>query len=348
MCELPISGSPGQEKGAGTVAPATEHPLATVCDPLVRGDSVLASKARAATSAAIRQHGVLTRRQVLDLGYSDSAIGRLIGTGRWQRLYRGVYLIVPPTDSLRARLIAIALRVPGRTWISHGSAAALWEILPDSGNPIEVTTCGNLKDTTLRVHRVAALDVVDRAVLEGVPVTGVERTLIDLAGVVRRTVLEGAVSEALRLRLTDVNRLRKRAEALSCPGRRGAPLLRKMLDEWAGSRAAESALELAFGRLSRQQGLPPGVRQFEVRERGRFVARVDVAYPSEKLAVELDGYRWHGGAGRWRADLARRNLLTKLGWRVVHLTWQDVRSSPEEVAALLRDALGTGNQASAS
>lgn len=301
---------------------------------------MLASKARAATGAAIRQHGVLARRQALDIGYSDSAIGRLIGTGRWQRLYRGVYQVVPPTDSLRARLVAIALRAPGRTWISHRSAAALWGILPDRGNLIEVTTSASLRDRTIRVHRVASLDPLDRAELDSVPVTGVERTLVDLAAVVPRTVLEGAVSEALRQRLTHVERLLERAEALSRPGRRGAPVLRKMLDEWAGSRPAESALEIAFARLLKQQGLPPGVRQLEVRERGRFVARVDVGYPFEKVAVELDGYRWHGGAGRWRADLARRNLLTKLGWRVIHLTWADVQSNPEETAALLREALG--------
>lgn len=328
------------------MAPATERHHETLFDLEMRGDTLLASKARAATNAAVQQHGVLTRRQVLDLGYSDSAIGRLVATGRWERLYRGVYLIVPPTDALRTRLVAIALRTPGQTWVSHRSAAALWKILPPNGNRIEITTSGNDRDRTIRVHRVTTLDAADRATLEGVPITGVERTLFDLSGVVAANDLEGAVSEALRLRLTGISRLRERVDALSSPGRRGGPLLRRILDEWACSRPAESALEIAFGRLVRQHGLPRGVRQFEVRASGRFVARVDVAYPKQMLAVELDGYRWHAGADRWRADLARRNLLTQLGWRVIHLTWQDVRSNPEETAGLVREALGICNHAS--
>jgi very-short-patch-repair endonuclease len=76
-----------------------------------------------------------------------------------------------------------------------------------------------------------------------------------------------------------------------------------------------------------------------VREDGRFVARLDFAYPLPKIAIEADGYRWHGDVLQWRADLGRRNALTRLGWRVLHFTWDDVKCRPGEVAATIERAL---------
>lgn len=70
-----------------------------------------------------------------------------------------------------------------------------------------------------------------------------------------------------------------------------------------------------------------------------MVARLDFAYPEILLAIEADGFRHHGDKAGWNRDLARRNALTALGWRVIHVTWDDLRERPREIVRHLREAI---------
>jgi very-short-patch-repair endonuclease len=88
--------------------------------------------------------------------------------------------------------------------------------------------------------------------------------------------------------------------------------------------------------------LPEPETQYPVYEHGRVIARLDLAYPDRKLAIEADGYRWHAGRARWQSDLARRNRLTALGWRIIHVTWSDLRDRPDEVVERVRRAFMFG------
>lgn len=97
-------------------------------------------------------------------------------------------------------------------------------------------------------------------------------------------------------------------------------------------------------RCIRRGRLPEPARQFEVRDRGKLFARVDLAYPDVRLAIEADGYRYHSGRVAWQRDLERRNSLTSLGWRVIHVTWNDVVSGGERVLVEIRQALGNPGQ----
>jgi very-short-patch-repair endonuclease len=62
------------------------------------------------------------------------------------------------------------------------------------------------------------------------------------------------------------------------------------------------------------------------------------AYPQARLAIETDGYGYHSGRRRWQHDLARRNAITLLGWRVIHVTWDDLVRRPDAVIATVRAA----------
>jgi very-short-patch-repair endonuclease len=73
---------------------------------------------------------------------------------------------------------------------------------------------------------------------------------------------------------------------------------------------------------------PSPVAQYEVRDGTRLVARVDFAYPEARLAIEADGYRFHGTHRQWKKDLKRRTILAGLGWRVLHFSWEDVHDRP--------------------
>jgi very-short-patch-repair endonuclease len=176
----------------------------------------------------------------------------------------------------------------------------------------------------------------DRSAVGVIPCTTIERTLVDIGAVVPPRRLEALVVEACR-GPTTIALLRER---LTRPaGRSGAARLRKLLDDWGDLSPPESVLESSLRRLMRRHRLPLGHPQWPVVHRGRIVARVDVAYPDRRIAIEADGYRWHGNAARWRDDLARRNALAQLGWRVLHFTWTDVHRHPERVATEIRGAL---------
>lgn len=170
-----------------------------------------------------------------------------------------------------------------------------------------------------------------------IPVTSVARTLLDLSAVVNPLQVEVALESALRARLTTIAKLE---DVLHRSGRTvaGRALLAALLDR--PKTATESALEAIVWRELTRGGLPEPVRQHRILDQtGRFVARVDFAYPDALLAIEADGFRFHSSRGDWQRDRNRHNALTRLGWIIYRVTWEDATERPsrmiDEVAALL-------------
>jgi very-short-patch-repair endonuclease len=147
-----------------------------------------------ATIAALarRQHGVVTRRQLLEAGVTDAMLEARLGAQRFRRLHRGVYL-VGPLQPPRAAEMAAVLAGGAGTHVSHTHAAALHRLLPPSRPPIHVTVqgvdCGRVAG--LRAHRVVRLTPEETGEVEGIPVTSPARTLVDIANVVSRRHLDG-------------------------------------------------------------------------------------------------------------------------------------------------------------
>lgn len=154
--------------------------------------------------------------------------------------------------------------------------------------------------------------------LGGIPITRPERTLIDLASTLSLDSLEGVLDEFLRRDLAQLPRLAKRLNASNRPGVRR---LRRLVDERRGSRISESELETRLLRALREEGLPLPVRQFEIRDGDRLIARADFAYPDVKLAIEAYGRGHHSTWSDLEHDLTRQNELIVLGWRVIVVTW---------------------------
>lgn len=178
----------------------------------------------------------------------------------------------------------------------------------------------------------------DVTVIAGVKVTTPTRTLIDLAAVVSTDRLEAALDDALRRGLTS---LRKLEAALRSPGapRRGIATLARLLAGRSPGRVPESALERRLAALLVRSGLPKPVAQYEVREGSRVVARVDLAYPGFKLALEADGYAFHADRSAWERDRLRDNDLVGLGWTVLRFTKEQMQSQPVRVVAQVRRVL---------
>ena len=283
---------------------------------------------------ARRQQGLLTRQQLLSTGLSPRSIGRRLAIGRLTVVHPGVYRVSGSPDSQEQRVLAACLWSDGVA--SHRTAAALWNL--DGVVPIclEITTPRRVRSQQIKVYR-GRLPAEHVTKIGRTPVTTVPRTLFDLGSVADTATVEAAVTDALRRKRTTLTRLRSCLDEAGGKGRPGASVLRSIL-ETIGMQPVESVLELLL-RLLRRHGLPEPVCQFDIRKGSTLVARVDVAYPELRLAIEADGFRFHSGPGSWERDLARRNELTALGWHVIHVTWADLNERPQRVAEQVRQAL---------
>ncbi|MEM7093263.1 MAG: hypothetical protein AAF567_09695 [Actinomycetota bacterium] len=99
------------------------------------------------------------------------------------------------------------------------------------------------------------------------------------------------------------------------------------------------------GELLTDAGLPEPTYEHDVGDDvGRFVARVDLAYPSDHLAIECDSRRYHDTAEAFERDPLRRNRLVTAGWRVLNVTWRTFATHPDIVVRTVREALASSHR----
>jgi len=250
-----------------------------------------------------------------------------------------VYRMAGAPETWEQWLMAGCLWAGPPAVVSHRAAATLWRLTELEDPRVEIITPRRLVHPLVAVHR-NALSKREVTQIGPIPVTDPSRTLLDLAATADPAMVERALDESLRRKLTTLPKLGRRMRSLAGPGRRGSRLLCRLLTE-RDPRAAppESELEARVARLLAASTLPPPVAQYEVRDGGRVLARLDFAWPEAMVALEADGFRHHGGAAAWRRDLGRGNLLVSLGWQVLHVTWQDVTGQPDAIVEALRRTL---------
>jgi hypothetical protein len=274
---------------------------------------------------AARQHSLFTRAQAHSAGFTDHMIQHRLATGRWVLVARGVYRLagVPVTWKQRA-LAACLISGPGAV-VSHRSAAVLWGVSGFRAGPLEITVPAGRsgRNALAKVHR----SDVEGVLHDKVPVTRPSRMLADLAGVVSGDLFQEAVDDALCRRLCRLEDLRG-----------GGPALREIVAAWNGDGMPEGVAEMRVVRRLMEAGLPQPVRQYEIWVDGVFIARVDLAYPPFRLAMELDGFRWHAGRRKFRSDRLRRNRLEAVGWRLLEAAPEDIGVLVHDAAAILRVA----------
>jgi very-short-patch-repair endonuclease len=216
----------------------------------------------------------------------------------------------------------------------------LHELLFSAGSRIDVTISRNvtLSRPGIRIHRSAHLHPEDLLRRSGIPCTSVPRTLLDLAAVVPRPVLERACEQAEVKRLVDwsaMETLLRRAG-----GRRGVRNLRASLPASPVQGTTRSELERRFLGLCRRAALPSPVVNAWLTVAGEEM-QVDFVWHESRLIVETDGFRTHGTHQAFSRDRSRDRLLSLAGWRVARFTWNDVTEEPEKVVGQVRRLLKT-------
>ncbi|MFF0152196.1 endonuclease domain-containing protein [Micromonospora sp. NPDC005203] len=256
----------------------------------------------------------------------------------WRPLFRDVYADAQVTVTHTIRCAAVGrLLVPPGAAVAGRAAAGLYGCTkPDAAEPVDVLVPAATRigpTAGIRVHHEETdpADIVDRA---GVSVTSPARTCWDLArwlDVIEAVVVIDAM---LASRLTTVPALRE--YALGRAGRRGwRPLLRAVELADAG---AESPQESRTRVRLVLAGLPRPETQWVVAEQGRFVARLDLAWPRFKVAVEYDGL-WHDDPEQFHRDRKRLNRLLGGDWIVLHVTAKRLRDDFDGFLAEVRTAL---------
>jgi hypothetical protein len=305
------------------------------------GDTATEPTPRAlAQRLAARQRGLVHLDQAVALGLSKHAVYRLARRGEWVLVLPKVFSVVEQQPvEWRRRVLAACLWAGGEARASHRSAGPLWQLDGVPGGHVEITMKGVRESPEAGIIVRSALVVPAMQRLEGIPVTSATKTLVDLASVLTEPDLELAVEDALRRRLTSLPRLRIAIEESA--GRRGIAALRRIADDHReGQPPTDSGLEAKVLRILKHAALPPPCNQLVVEDAGGKKARLDFAYPDARVALEVDGFRWHSGRRAWRRDRGRLNRLVMAGWRVVHVTQEDVEQGGLHFVAALRSFLG--------
>jgi len=283
---------------------------------------------------ADRQHGVVALWQLLALGLGLGAIKYRVASGRLHLVHPGVYAVGRRRLEWRGVLSAAVLAYGSEAVLSHRSAARLWGIRPDNRRDVDVTVParGLRRRRGLHPHCVRDLDPCEVTKIDGIPVTTLPRTLLDLAEVVPKAHVIRALTEAERQRIFDLRALE--AVMARSPGRRGVRPLRHILSDAVIEPATKQELEHRFLQFCHAAGLPrPKVNtQVEGYE-------VDVLWPESKLIVELDSWSFHRHRKAFEDDRERDALLLLAGRRVVRVTWRQLTREPNKLASRLRALL---------
>jgi hypothetical protein len=291
------------------------------------------------------QHGHFTLAQADSVGFTPDQREHRARDGRWHVPYDRVYRIAGLPATWRGSVLAACWGAQCLAVASHRTAAELWGLPGGTTDLVEIT-CHRWKRARvpgLVVHETLLLTDEDIDVVDGIPTASIEQTLLGLAAVLRPSTAELAIDRAVHLKLTTVEQLQQFVNRKGKKGRNGIGVLRSLVnarDPLAG--VPESVMETRMKQLLRRHGFPTPVFQYEIRLHGRFIARVDAAYPEYKIALEYDSYEHHTGTIAHARDNDRRNRLRRIEWRTIVFTAADIRRDGGEALETLRAELAFG------
>jgi very-short-patch-repair endonuclease len=284
--------------------------------------------------------GLATRRQLLQ-HIPGTVLDGHVGRQHLTRVFPHVYRLRDGADNDLVALRAALLHAGPDAALSHTTALAVWGEWRLE-RPVHLTVHDSIRRTGaqgLIVHRRKNFDPTSGQCVErrGLRITALPRTVVDswplLPPAERRPL---ALDLARRGLVTAALLEEALAERSNVAGRR---MLRQTIDLIADG--CQSELE-AHGVLNvfRHRSLPPSVGQFRITLPTGGI-RLDRAWPEVKLAVELDGARYHSSPEDRRKDLARDAALAALGWVVLRFTYADVLRDADAVRARVLDVYRT-------
>jgi very-short-patch-repair endonuclease len=284
-------------------------------------------------AAARRQGGLVHRRQCRALGLTDRQIHRLVTQGCLDIVGHGVLRVTgAPATEFTAMWHGV---LATRGVLVAGTAAYLWRMIDRPPDAVQIAIQHDrrlIAPAGCRIRR-AGLTAGEQDRRYGLPVTSRVRSALDHLAesdlVEATTFADRAISQGW-LGIPDLERRLQRPLS-------GNSKLRKVMRTLVTGAEAES--ERRLHRLLRAHGITGWTANHPVRVAGALVARLDIAFVSARIAIEVDGFAYHHDRQRFQRDRTRQNELVNLGWTVYRFTWQDITAHPERVIATVRIAL---------
>lgn len=283
---------------------------------------------------AAGNHGVIDKPTVERLGASQYFIKTQLLNGTWTRLHPAVYYlnVTPPT--WRASVLAGVLAAGKDAVASHRTAGVLYGLDGVLGRPIEVTVPFDDRPVPDGVILHRTRRAMQMSFLDEIPITGIERTLLDLARFLPDSVLEKAVASAIRMHLTEMGNLDRAIGQFGGRGVTGTRRFRRVLAILADEGVTGSPSEVEFTQLIRRSPrIPKPVNQFEINLPDGLHAYPDFSWPNVMKLIEVDGYDAHSSPDQHHMDLIRQNLLMELGWEIRRFSARRIRREPQVVMA---------------
>jgi very-short-patch-repair endonuclease len=285
------------------------------------------------------QHGVVSLRQLRELGMTRGRVAKRIESGRWRRVHPSVVAVSHAPLTRHGFYLAAVLACGPGAALSHRECAALRGLRQSNRSRVDVTSPGRRGRGRrgIEVHSGATLSPEDVELVDGIPCTTVARTLLDLAEVVSARQLERACDQADRLRCFDLKAVERQLARAN--GRRGAATLRSLLDDkLRAPTQTRNKLEERFLALCRTGGLPqPRVNEWIATEPIGYEA--DFLWREQRLIAEVDGRDVHTTRLAFEHDRRRDQRLMLAGYRVVRFTWRQVTEDPATTLDTLRALL---------
>jgi hypothetical protein len=296
----------------------------------------------AVADLARRQHGVVSRVQLIQAGLSTSTIARLASDRGWDQVHRGV-LRAPGTPlTFAQKVVAAQLAIPLPSVATSTTAAHLYGVR----RPPEVIDL--LVDEEARVApprgarllRTRTLVDADISMCEGIRVATGVRLAIDYARLALLPDVRALLIDLRQRRLLTLPQLEKRlAEIGPVQGRGKCRRLVWELDECR----CDSVLELEARQLIARSDLPPPAPAPLPVRAGNRTLHIDIAWPEARVGLEVDGLAHHSSREQLERDHRRTNLLAVARWTLLRVGWDRVERDPEpflaEIRALLRQRL---------
>lgn len=298
----------------------------------------------AVAELAASHHGAFTRRQAADIGMRPTTLSRLVQRGTLHEPASGVLAVAgaPSTWHQRATVATLAGRADRGILISEGAAwlhgldgfpepTVLRVAVPRGGR---VSLAGVVVSQTAGTY--PPEDVVE---VDGIRCSGLARTICDLARFAPDRHERAA--DDFQRRGASLAWLEATATRLHRRGRSGsAQALDDVRRRRSGGVVTDSWFEHLVEECVRSSRLPTPIRQFVVRDaNGAFVARVDLALPEVRLAVEAHSRRFHTGPIREAADQRRETLMAAAGWETLYVGWSEATQSPGSVRHLVEQVV---------
>lgn len=293
----------------------------------------------AAMALAASNHGLIRLSEGESVGVSRRQLERMTQRGLLRHVYNNVWSVEGSPHTWHQRALGATWSTGCGALLSHRSASAIWGLEEPRSVEVLVPMSTGARPPGVRVHQTRFLTGADVDQRHGIPVTSIERTLVDMAAVFPLGRLARLLDAAVAGGLTTLDQVAHRLVTMPTRGRKGMPTLRLLLQERIGSGVADgNPFEGLMAGLIARSDLPSPVRQYMVcGSESRYY--LDFAFPEHKVAIECDGLMGHGSPSAQCYDLRRQNEIIEDGWNLRRFSWSQVNTEPAQVLSIIRRAM---------